>query len=166
MLQSVGEMEPVGRGRPSRRAGKSASADSDAAAACFRIYLGKRQRWARRPSTSEMTIAKFSPTCTGKTRSWTRFRVSARMPRGKIVWDGIRMEGPYSWRPPSYWSDNRYQGSNGSCAEQGDNESIPPYESLKKFIPADKLWPINEWWHYHAGSTDRNSTSGKCRASR
>jgi exo-1,4-beta-D-glucosaminidase len=68
------------------------------------------------------------------------------------------MQGPYSWRPPSYWYDNRYQGSNGSCAEQGDNESIPPYESLKKFIPEDKLWPINEWWHYHAGSTNRNST--------
>jgi exo-1,4-beta-D-glucosaminidase len=77
---------------------------------------------------------------------------------GKTVWDGIRMEGPYSWRPPSYWFDNRYKGSNGSCAEQGDNESIPPYESLKKFIPADKLWPINDWWFYHAGSTDRNST--------
>jgi len=68
------------------------------------------------------------------------------------------MQGPYSWRPPSYWFDNRYQGSNGSCAEQGDNESIPPYESLKKFIPEDKLWPINDWWFYHAGSTERNNT--------
>jgi exo-1,4-beta-D-glucosaminidase len=77
---------------------------------------------------------------------------------GKVVWNGIRMEGPYSWRPPSYWYDNRYKGSNGSCAEQGDNESIPPYESLKKFIPRDKLWPLNDWWFYHAGSTERNST--------
>jgi exo-1,4-beta-D-glucosaminidase len=77
---------------------------------------------------------------------------------GTVVWDGIRMEGPYSWRPPSYWYDNRYKGSNGSCTEQGDNESIPPYESLKKFIPADKLWPINDWWFYHAGSTERNNT--------
>jgi exo-1,4-beta-D-glucosaminidase len=77
---------------------------------------------------------------------------------GAVAWNGIRMEGPYSWRPPSYWYDNRYKGSNGSCAEQGDNESIPPYESLKKFIPADKLWPLNEWWFYHAGSTDRNNT--------
>jgi exo-1,4-beta-D-glucosaminidase len=77
---------------------------------------------------------------------------------GTVVWNGIRMEGPYSWRPPTYWYDNRYKGSNGSCAEQGDNESIPPYESLKKFIPADKLWPLNDWWFYHAGSTERNST--------
>lgn len=77
---------------------------------------------------------------------------------GKVIWNGIRMEGPYSWRPPSYWYDDRYRGSNGSCAEQGDNESIPPYESLKKFIPPDKLWPLNDWWFYHAGSTERNST--------
>lgn len=77
---------------------------------------------------------------------------------GVVVWDGIRMEGPYSWRPPTYWFDNHYKGSNGSCAEQGDNENIPPYESLKRFIPADKLWPMNDWWFYHAGSTDRNST--------
>jgi exo-1,4-beta-D-glucosaminidase len=77
---------------------------------------------------------------------------------GTVLWNGIRMEGPYSWRPPSYWYDNRYKGSNGSCAEQGDNESIPPYESLKKFIPADALWPLNDWWFYHAGSTERNST--------
>ncbi|HLV86201.1 MAG TPA: hypothetical protein VKV39_04435 [Candidatus Sulfotelmatobacter sp.] len=79
-------------------------------------------------------------------------------PDGKVVWSGIRMEGPYSWRPPSYWYDNHYKGSNGSCAEQGDNESIPPFESLKKFIPADKLWPLNDFWFYHAGSTERNNT--------
>jgi exo-1,4-beta-D-glucosaminidase len=26
-----------------------------------------------------------------------------------------------------------------------------PVQSLKKFIPADKLWPINDVWDYHAG---------------
>ena len=77
---------------------------------------------------------------------------------GKIIWNGIRMSGPYSWRPPTYWFSGRYQGAIGSCAEQGDNESIPTYASLKKFIPADKLWPISDWWYYHAGSTDGNNT--------
>jgi exo-1,4-beta-D-glucosaminidase len=77
---------------------------------------------------------------------------------GNKVWDGIRMEGPYSWRPPAYWFSDRYKGTSGSVAEQGDNESIPPYESLKKFIPADRLWPINDWWFYHAGSTEGNNT--------
>ncbi len=77
---------------------------------------------------------------------------------GKIEWDGIRMDGPYSWRPPAYWFSGRYKGASGSCAEHGDNESIPPFESLKKFIPSDKLWPINDWWYYHAGSAEGNST--------
>jgi len=82
---------------------------------------------------------------------------------GNKVWDGIRMEGPYSWRPPAYWFSDRYKGTSGSAAEQGDNESIPPYESLKKFIPADKLWPINDWWFYHAGSTEGNNTLANIR---
>jgi len=37
----------------------------------------------------------------------------------------------------------------GSSAEEGDNETIPPVESLKKFIPPDKLWPINDTWYFH-----------------
>lgn len=81
----------------------------------------------------------------------------ARRPNGKVVWDGIQMDGPYSWRPPSYWFSGRYVGAQGSLAEEGDNENIPPYESLKKFIPADKLWPINNVWYFHAGATRGNN---------
>jgi exo-1,4-beta-D-glucosaminidase len=45
-----------------------------------------------------------------------------------------------------------YPAASGSSAEYGDNEVIPPYESLKKFIPRDKLWPINDYWFFHAGA--------------
>lgn len=68
------------------------------------------------------------------------------------LWDGIRMRGPYVWRPPSYWFSNRYVGAEGACAEQGDNENIPPLESLKRFIPPNSLWPINDDWYFHAGA--------------
>jgi exo-1,4-beta-D-glucosaminidase len=61
------------------------------------------------------------------------------------------MDGPYSWRPPSYWFSGKYVATRGSLAEQGDNEMVPPYASIEKFIPADKLWPINEYWYLHAG---------------
>ncbi|HEX4486265.1 MAG TPA: hypothetical protein VH088_08380, partial [Terriglobales bacterium] len=84
---------------------------------------------------------------------------------GKLEWDGIRMDGPYSWRPPAYWFSGKYKGVTGSCAEQGDNENIPTYESLKKFIPADKLWPINDFWFYHGGSAQGNSTLANTTAS-
>jgi exo-1,4-beta-D-glucosaminidase len=76
---------------------------------------------------------------------------------GERVWNGIQMAGPYSWRPPSYWFSGRYAATRGATAEQGDNESIPPLASLKKFIPADKLWPFNEAWYFHAGSNPKNA---------
>src|SRR5436305_4901262 len=82
----------------------------------------------------------------------------AKGPNGERQWDGIHMEGPYSWRPPTYWFSGKYVGSRGACAEQGDNEHIPTLESLKKFIPADKLWPINDTWFMHAGVFGGNAT--------
>lgn len=76
---------------------------------------------------------------------------------GQQVWDGIQMAGPYTWRPPSYWFAGQYGAARGSSAEQGDNEHIPPFASLQKFIPPDKLWPINDTWFFHAGSDPQNS---------
>ena len=77
-------------------------------------------------------------------------------PAGERLWDGIQMAGPYSWRPPSYWFSGRYRAARGASAEQGDNEHIPPFASLEKFIPPDKLWPINDYWRFHAGSNPSN----------
>jgi exo-1,4-beta-D-glucosaminidase len=82
----------------------------------------------------------------------------ARDANGERQWDGIHMAGPYSWRPPSYWFSGRYGATRGATAEQGDNEHIPPFASLKKFIPPDKLWPINDTWYFHAGSNAKNAT--------
>src|SRR5579862_5711830 len=73
-------------------------------------------------------------------------------------WSGIHMAGPYVWRPPYYWFSDQYGPARGSSAEEGDNETIPPLESLKKFIPADKLWPINEYWYFHSGANEGNNT--------
>jgi exo-1,4-beta-D-glucosaminidase len=77
---------------------------------------------------------------------------------GERDWDGIHMAGPYSWRPPSYWFSGRYGAARGATAEQGDNEHIPPFASLQKFIPPDKLWPINDTWYFHAGANPKNAT--------
>ena len=73
-------------------------------------------------------------------------------------WSGIHMVGPYVWRPPYYWFSDKYGPARGSSAEEGDNETIPPLESLRKFIPPDKLWPINETWYFHSGANEGNNT--------
>jgi len=73
------------------------------------------------------------------------------------AWSGIHMAGPYVWHPPNYWFSEKYGPARGSSAEEGDNEVIPPLESLKKFLPADKLWPINDDWYFHAGANEGNA---------
>ena len=64
---------------------------------------------------------------------------------------GIRMEGPYFYTEPSYWYvDKARGGAFGFNAETGPGASIPVLESLREMFPEDKLWPINDVWHYHA----------------
>ncbi|MUL62887.1 glycoside hydrolase [Mycobacterium sp. CBMA 234] len=82
---------------------------------------------------------------------------------GNRLWDGIQMAGPYTWRPPAYWFDGNYAAARGASAEQGDNEHIPPFASLRKFIPPDKLWPINDMWYFHAGSNPGNEALASIR---
>ena len=76
---------------------------------------------------------------------------------GRRLWDGIQMAGPYTWRPPTYWFSGEYRAARGASAEQGDNEHIPPFASLERFIPPDKLWPVNDYWYFHAGSNPDNA---------
>jgi exo-1,4-beta-D-glucosaminidase len=64
-----------------------------------------------------------------------------------------KMNGPYVWEPPVYWyADTANGGAFGFCAEQG-GESVPPEESLRKFIAPADLWPIGSVYGYHAGAS-------------
>lgn len=75
---------------------------------------------------------------------------------------GVKMSGPYDYVPPSYWliskppipparlGDTRYGGAFGYNTETGPGPAIPPLQSLKKMIPKDHLWPIDEVWNYHS----------------
>ncbi len=65
---------------------------------------------------------------------------------------GVKMEGPYDWVPPVYWYiDRRYGGAFGFNTEVGPGPQIPPLSSIKKMIPEDDLWPINDTWLYYSG---------------
>jgi exo-1,4-beta-D-glucosaminidase len=66
---------------------------------------------------------------------------------------GMKMTGPYDYVPPNYWLlDTRYGGAHGFNTETSPGPAIPTPSSLKKFIPVDHLWPIDEVWNFHAGS--------------
>jgi exo-1,4-beta-D-glucosaminidase len=63
----------------------------------------------------------------------------------------VKMLGPYNYVTPNYWwEDKTHGGAYGFNTETGPGPQIPPLSSLKKVIPADKLWPpTNEMWNYH-----------------
>jgi exo-1,4-beta-D-glucosaminidase len=65
---------------------------------------------------------------------------------------GVKMLGPYDWVAPKYWlEDSQNGGAFGFNSETGPGPAIPPIESLRRMLPEDKLWPINEHWNFHAG---------------
>ena len=65
---------------------------------------------------------------------------------------GVKMTGPYEYVPPSYWLlDTKAGGAHGFNTETSPGPAPPPLESLRRMLPADKLWPINSDWDYHAG---------------
>ncbi|HEY0713270.1 MAG TPA: glycosyl hydrolase family 2, partial [Polyangia bacterium] len=65
---------------------------------------------------------------------------------------GVKMLGPYDWVPPRYWyEDTKRGGAYGFNTETGPGPAIPPIETMRLMLPADKLWPLNEQWNYHAG---------------
>lgn len=75
---------------------------------------------------------------------------------------GTKMAGPYEYVGPNYWYiDSKYGGAFGFNTETGIGAQLPVIESIKKFIPQDKLWPINDAWSFHctASSSAMNSLS-------
>jgi exo-1,4-beta-D-glucosaminidase len=65
---------------------------------------------------------------------------------------GVKMTGPYEYVPPSYWlADTKNGGAYGFNTETSPGAAIPTPQSLRKFIPADHLWPIDDYWNFHAG---------------
>jgi exo-1,4-beta-D-glucosaminidase len=65
---------------------------------------------------------------------------------------GVKMSGPYEYVSSNYWLlDTKAGGAFGFATEISPGPAVPPLEGLKSMFPPDKLWPINEFWDFHAG---------------
>ncbi len=77
---------------------------------------------------------------------------------------GVKMSGPYEYVAPLYWSADPHrptqeQGCNqGGCggaygfnSETSMGPAVPPIESVRRMVPKDHLWPIDDYWNFHAG---------------
>jgi exo-1,4-beta-D-glucosaminidase len=67
---------------------------------------------------------------------------------------GVKMTGPYDYVPPSYWltDPGKFGGAFGFNTETGPGAAVLPIGSLQKMLPPDHLWPIDNFWDYHAAS--------------
>jgi len=83
---------------------------------------------------------------------------------GQSGTSGVKMTGPYEYVAPSYWlvdtqahpsptpcNQGGCGGAYGFNTETSPGPAVPPLESLEKFIPKEHLWPVDEYWNYHAG---------------
>jgi exo-1,4-beta-D-glucosaminidase len=65
---------------------------------------------------------------------------------------GVKMTGPYEYVSPNYWLlDRKAGGAYGFNTETSPGPAVPPLEELQSMFPPEKLWPINEFWDFHAG---------------
>jgi exo-1,4-beta-D-glucosaminidase len=75
---------------------------------------------------------------------------------------GVKMTGPYEYVAPSYWmedkSDSVHHCNPGGCGgghgfntETSPGPAVPPIESIREMLPKEHLWPIDDWWNFHAG---------------
>jgi exo-1,4-beta-D-glucosaminidase len=75
---------------------------------------------------------------------------------------GVKMTGPYEYVAPSYWNEDKIDGNHhcnpGGCGgaygfntETSPGPAVPELESLRTMLPKDHLWPIDDWWNFHAG---------------
>ena len=64
----------------------------------------------------------------------------------------VKMAGPYNYVTPNYWwEDTKNGGAFGFNTETGPGPQIPPMSSLRRMLPPEKLWPINDTWNFHCG---------------
>ena len=130
-------MAPVGRRGQPRRAGQPALADPDASSVMRRCSCGPTAATARPPPAVLDQLPRH-PVGSALAERDRRHRVLVGNRRRRESATGTASR----WRVRTA-GDRRATGSAGampppaaSTAEQGDNEHIPPFASLKKFIPA------------------------------
>jgi exo-1,4-beta-D-glucosaminidase len=65
---------------------------------------------------------------------------------------GVKMNGPYDYVAPSYWSvDKQYGGAFGFNTETSPGPAIPSLASRQKFLADAEAWPPTAAWSLHMG---------------
>jgi exo-1,4-beta-D-glucosaminidase len=73
---------------------------------------------------------------------------------------GVKMTGPYDYVPPSYWllDKDHFGGAFGFNTETSPGAAVVVPSSLKKFLPKEHLWPVDNLWDLHTGAGNLNGS--------
>ena len=73
---------------------------------------------------------------------------------------GVKQTGPYEYVVPGFFmnetadDDSDRGGAFGFNPETSPGPAIPPLETLQEIFPKEHLWPVDDWWTFHAGLHD------------
>lgn len=68
---------------------------------------------------------------------------------------GVKMNGPYEWVPPHYWYEKSAPGGAfGFNTETGPGAQPPVASSIRRMLPKENWWPIDDMWSYHAARNE------------
>lgn len=71
---------------------------------------------------------------------------------------GVKMNGPYDWVSPNYWYVDRERGgAYGFNTETSPGPQPPPVASIRRMMPEENWWPIDDMWEYHCGRHEFNT---------
>jgi len=88
---------------------------------------------------------------------WPLPIISAAVPEGtpETGPSGMKMDGPYSWIPPSYWYADKLGGAYGFDSEVSAGASIPLLDDLKRMMSPqelESLWKDPDARQFHASA--------------
>ena len=89
--------------------------------------------------------------------NWPLPVIAAAVPQATLETgpSGMKMDGPYSWVPPSYWYADKLGGAFGFDSEVSAGASIPPLEDLARMLAPQELealWKYPKARQYHASA--------------
>jgi exo-1,4-beta-D-glucosaminidase len=92
-----------------------------------------------------------------RAEDWPLPIISAAVPKGtpETGPSGMKMDGPYSWIPPSYWYADKLGGAYGFDSEVSAGASIPRLDDLTRMLSPpelDALWKDPQARQFHASA--------------
>ena len=158
LLRPLGDVGQVGRRGPSRGGRVAAPTRSGACATIRACSPGSNGSDGPPPPTVEKAyLDVLERVRVVEARAVERHRQAGPMSGPS----GVKMRGPYDYVPPVVLAAPTRRTAAPSASTPRSARAAPcrPIESLKQMLPPEHLWPMDEFWTFHAGGQEFRTSS-------